>query len=84
MSTATAPAVQSYKPETANFLNLVVVDDERPIREACREVARGLGYNALAADSAGQCGRRPPQPRRQFIVSRRQSRPRAESASHCR
>jgi two-component system response regulator HydG len=52
MSTAAAPVVYSPKPETANFLNLVVVDDERSVREACREVARALGYNALAADSA--------------------------------
>jgi len=52
MSTATAPAIQPHKSEVANFLNLVVVDDERAIRETCREVARGLGYNALAADSA--------------------------------
>ena len=52
MSTATAPAVHSHKPETTNFLNLVIVDDERTVREACREVARTLGYNALAADSA--------------------------------
>src|SRR5580693_6635665 len=52
MSTATAPAVHSHKSESNNFLNLVVVDDERAIREACREVARALGYNALVADSA--------------------------------
>jgi DNA-binding NtrC family response regulator len=53
MSTATAPVgPSSYKPETANYLNLAIVDDERAIREACREVARGLGYNALVADSA--------------------------------
>jgi CheY-like chemotaxis protein len=52
MSTATPPAVGSPKSETANFLNLVIVDDERAVREACREVARNLGYNALVADSA--------------------------------
>jgi DNA-binding NtrC family response regulator len=52
MSTATAPAVHSYPSETANLLNLVIVDDERAVREACREVALNLGYNALAADSA--------------------------------
>jgi DNA-binding NtrC family response regulator len=52
MSTATAPAIDSQKSEVSNFLNLVIVDDERAIREACREVARGLGYNALVAESA--------------------------------
>jgi DNA-binding NtrC family response regulator len=38
--------------EGANFLNLMVVDDERAVREACREVAHSLGFNALAAESA--------------------------------
>jgi two-component system response regulator HydG len=37
--------------EGANFLNLVIVDDERSIREACREVAQSLGFNAFVADS---------------------------------
>jgi DNA-binding NtrC family response regulator len=41
-------------PQTmaANFLNLLIVDDERSIREACREVAMSLGFNAHVADSA--------------------------------
>ena len=34
----------------ANFLNLLIVDDERSIREACREVAQSLGFNTFAAD----------------------------------
>ncbi len=38
--------------EPANFLNLLIVDDERSIREACREVAQSLGYTAYVADSA--------------------------------
>lgn len=38
--------------EAANFLNLLIVDDERSIREACREVAQSLGYAAHVADSA--------------------------------
>ena len=38
--------------EKANFLNLVVVDEERSVREACREVAQSLGFNAFVADSA--------------------------------
>jgi DNA-binding NtrC family response regulator len=52
MSTATATALNPQKPETATFLNLMIVDDERAVREACGEVARTLGYNPLAADSA--------------------------------
>ncbi len=38
--------------EVANFLNLVIVDDERAIREVCREVAQSLGFNTLVAESA--------------------------------
>jgi hypothetical protein len=33
-----APQIQP-----ANFLNLLIVDDERSIREACRDVAQSLG-----------------------------------------
>ncbi|HZW92155.1 MAG TPA: sigma-54 dependent transcriptional regulator [Candidatus Eremiobacteraceae bacterium] len=36
----------------ANFLNLLIVDDERSIRDACREVALSLGFMAYVADSA--------------------------------
>src|SRR3984885_11944390 len=42
-----APQIQP-----ANFLNLLIVDDERSIREACRDVAQSLGFNAFVADSA--------------------------------
>jgi two-component system response regulator HydG len=43
--------------EGANFLNLLVVDDERGVREACREAAATLGFNACSADSAEQAYR---------------------------
>src|SRR5579862_4945106 len=36
----------------ANLLNLLIVDDERSIRDACREVALSLGFLAHVADSA--------------------------------
>ncbi len=36
----------------ANLLSLLVVDDERAVREGCREVAQIAGFNALATDSA--------------------------------
>lgn len=55
MSTMAAAA---YVPPThpqiegANFLNLLVVDDERAIRDVCREVAQSLGFNTYTADSA--------------------------------
>jgi two-component system response regulator HydG len=38
--------------QPANFLNLLIVDDERQIREACREVAQSLGFSTVVADSA--------------------------------
>jgi len=54
MTTAAATPMLSAPPqiEGANFLNLVIVDDERAIREICRDVARSLGFNTFVADSA--------------------------------
>jgi DNA-binding NtrC family response regulator len=52
MSTAAVSAFHPHQVESTNFLNLLIVDDERAIREACREVAQSLGYNAVGADSA--------------------------------
>src|SRR5580692_11627733 len=46
-TTLTTPQI-----EPANFLNLLIVDDERSIREACREVAMSLGFTTHVADSA--------------------------------
>src|SRR5260370_29140117 len=43
--------------EGANFLNLLIVDDDRTIREGCREVAQSLGFNTQVADSAEQAYR---------------------------
>jgi DNA-binding NtrC family response regulator len=51
-STALSPIGSAVQLEPANFLNLLIVDDERSIREACREVAQSLGFTACAADSA--------------------------------
>ena len=52
--TSAALSVVANAPqiEAANFLNLLIIDDERSIREACREVAQSLGFNAFVADSA--------------------------------
>jgi two-component system response regulator HydG len=53
MSTAVAPAPTTFVPaESVNYLNVAIVDDERQIREVCRDVARSLGYNAMMAESA--------------------------------
>jgi DNA-binding NtrC family response regulator len=43
--------------EGANFLNLLIVDDDRTTREACREVAQSLGFNVQVAESAEQAYR---------------------------
>jgi DNA-binding NtrC family response regulator len=47
-----SPIISTPQIEAANFLNLLVVDDERAIRDACREVAQSLGFTAYVADSA--------------------------------
>ncbi len=52
MTTAAAIAFTPPQIEGANFLNLMIVDDERAIREVCREVAQSLGFNTHVADSA--------------------------------
>ena len=51
-SAALSPITTTPQIEPANFLNLLIVDDERSIREACREVAMSLGFAAFVADSA--------------------------------
>ncbi|MGO9086222.1 MAG: sigma-54-dependent transcriptional regulator [Candidatus Sulfotelmatobacter sp.] len=51
-SAAFSPMLSTPQLEPANFLNLLIVDDERAVREACREVALSLGFTAYAADSA--------------------------------
>lgn len=54
MTAAIAPSTFSPSPvpESAALLNLLIVDDERAVREACREAASALGYRTTAADSA--------------------------------
>jgi DNA-binding NtrC family response regulator len=52
MTVAEAPLAVVPQMEGAKFLNLLIVDDERAIRDACREVAQSLGFTAFTADSA--------------------------------
>jgi len=54
MSTLVAAATSYIPPqiEGANLLNLLIIDDERAVREVCREVAQSLGFNTAVADSA--------------------------------
>ena len=56
-SAAFSPIHTVPQVEPANFLNLLIVDDERSIREACREIAQSLGFNASVAESAEQAFR---------------------------
>jgi DNA-binding NtrC family response regulator len=51
-STFAAP-LASATPARA-LLNLLIVDDERSVREACRDVGSALGYHATAVESAEQ------------------------------
>jgi len=48
---------QPAQIERANFLDLLIVDDDRAIREACREVAHSMGFNTEVAESAEQAYR---------------------------
>ena len=41
-------------PEARALLNLLIVDEDRFVREACREAAGALGYSAKATDSTDQ------------------------------
>ena len=38
--------------QLSNMLSLLVIDDERSIRDACREIADSLGYEVSTAESA--------------------------------
>ncbi len=49
--TGAAPASEQL-PRDSAVANLLIVDDERAIREGCREAAQSVGYNAFVADSA--------------------------------
>ncbi len=52
-STATIPSIGAGpRRAEANLLNLLIVDDERSIREGCREVAQSLGFTTYVADNA--------------------------------
>ena len=50
---ATIPLIAAGTRQTeANLLNLLIVDDERSIRDGCREVAQSLGFTTYVADNA--------------------------------
>ncbi len=53
---AEAVPVHEQSFET-NLLNLLIVEDERSVRECCREVARSLGFNTQVAESRDEAYR---------------------------
>src|SRR3954471_3804271 len=40
------------KNSRADLLNLLIVDDERAVREGCREVSEAMGFTAFTAETA--------------------------------
>ena len=54
-----APEVVPASEHTSesNLLNLLIVEDERSVRECCRDVARSLGFDTQVAESPEQCHR---------------------------
>lgn len=57
MLTTDSNSLSTPQIEGANFLNLLIVDDERVVRESCREVAQSLGFETAVAESAEQAYR---------------------------
>ena len=59
MFNTSSSALLNHSPqiEGANFLNLLIVDDDLAVREACRDVAQSLGFNTRMAESAEQAYR---------------------------
>ncbi len=48
---AIAPEAVSEQGCTTNGLNLLIVDDERSMRDSCREVAHALGFHSQVAET---------------------------------
>ena len=46
------PVPMKRETTPANMLNLLIVDDERAIRDGCREVGQALGFTTYIADTA--------------------------------
>ena len=42
----------THEEAEANLLNVLIVDDERSIREGCRDIAQGVGYSTFIAENA--------------------------------
>src|SRR5579871_5449153 len=48
---ATGAVAVNEQAVEANLLNLLIVEDERAVRECCREVAGALGFTTQVAES---------------------------------
>lgn len=57
MVTANTAAVLSPQLQAANFLNLLIVDEDRAVRDAATEVGHSLGFSTHIADSYDQIAR---------------------------
>ncbi len=55
IATEAVPATE--RTAEANLLNLLIVEDERAVRECCREVARSLGFGTQTAESRDEAYR---------------------------
>jgi DNA-binding NtrC family response regulator len=49
---AAEPTMTDTAKAEANLLNLLIVDDERAIRDGCREIAQTIGFSTFIADNA--------------------------------
>ena len=49
IATPTVPFIE--QTADTNLLNLLIVEDERGVRDCCREVARSLGFGTQVAES---------------------------------
>ena len=54
---ATEAVPVSERTLETNLLNLLIVEDERAVRECCREVARSLGFSTQLAESRDEAYR---------------------------
>src|SRR5579864_292285 len=57
MSTSTPGIPQNGTPQAPHYLSLLVVDDERWIRDSCKEIAEEMGFKVFIADSASSATR---------------------------
>lgn len=57
MSTVTPGMPDEGTTPLSHYLSLLIVDDERWIRESCKEVAESLGFKVFMAESAGAAER---------------------------